>query len=201
MKSLFALLFLFLSFVINAQLKEVKQLKSIEKKYDSIVISYQKKAKDSLSYLKKSDRNEIMAKEEGRIHQMKKEEEYAQLKKIKEEEQELVKLNLPEKHIKCDEGAGIQMPDLLIKPKYKPTVSRTTKQNSKGDNSELTTVVTFSVTADGYIKNVNAVGNDDDFNKQSELTLYKIEKITPRCIGGISRATIYKLPVRMTFNN
>jgi len=196
MSRLYIILFLFLGVIINAQLKGVKKLKQIEKKYDSLLVSYQKNAKDSLSHLKKNERNEIMATEEAKIIKRKKAEEYAQLEKIKEEELEIDKLNVPEKYAKCNIETSFQMPNLLVKTKYKPTLSKKTKQNLEESNKgQLNSTVHFIVTADGYVKKVNAVGIHADFNKELELTLYKIEKLTPSCQGGIARTARFRMPV------
>jgi hypothetical protein len=198
MNRLYILLFLSIGFVLNAQLKGVKKLKQIEKKYDSLLVSYQKNAKDSLSYLKKNERNEIMATAEAKIIERKKAEEYAQLERIKEEELEIdiKNLNIPEKYAKCNIGTDFQMPNLLVKTKYKPTLSKKTKQNLEGsDKGQLNSTVHFIVTADGYVKKVSAVGINADFNKELELTLYKIEKLTPSCQGGIAKTARYRMPV------
>lgn len=189
-----------LGIVINAQLKEVQELKKIEKQYDSILISYQKRAKDSLSALKKSERNEIMASEEAKIVERRKTEELLQLKKIKAKELELENLKLPEKFARCEMGENFQMPNLLNKVKYKPTVAKSKKGNSREGKKDLACVMVFQVTADGFIKNVNAIGENAEFNQELELTLYRLEKMTPRCLGGVSKTERYRLPVRMNFN-
>ncbi|WP_160138149.1 hypothetical protein [Chryseobacterium sp. c4a] len=201
MKKLLFLLILFLGGIINAQLNEVKQLKLLEKKYDSILISYQKKAKDSLSHMTKKERNEIMAREEAKIIERRKIEEYAQLEKIKGEELGSDIFKLPRKYLKCEMEGNFKMPDLLVKTKYKPTVSKVSDENLEGGGGSLESVATFYTTADGYIRNVNTTGENNDFNKQIELTLYRIEKILPRCINGFSKLDKYSMPVKMNFKN
>jgi hypothetical protein len=201
MKKIYTITLLFFSFVLNAQLNEVKELQQIEKKYDSILVEYQKKAKDSLSSFKKRERNEIMAKKESEIVEKMKKEEYTQLNKIKQKESDLAKLNIPDKIVSCN-GTAFQMPNLLEKnTKYKPTPSKSTKENQQSEDESLTSIVTFAVTGEGYVKEVIAEGSDKEFNKQLEITLYKIGKMNPRCFGGVAETTRFRMPVKMNFNN
>lgn len=196
MKKFYILLYFILGFTASAQLKEVQKLKNIEKKYDSILVNYQKDAKDSLADLKKVERNKIMALEEAKIVERKKKEEYAQLDKIRKEELELFGKNIPEKSRKCEMDTNFQLPNLLNKLKYKPTIDKTKGKEKK---RELTSVVTFQVTADGYVKNVKATGADEDFNKELELTYYKVEKMTPMCFNGITKTKNFRQPIKANF--
>lgn len=196
MKKFYILLYFILGFTATAQLKEVQKLKNIEKKYDSILVNYQKNAKDSLADLKKVERNKIMALEEGKILERKKKEEYTQLDKIRKEEMELSGKSITEKSRKCEMGADFQMPNLLNKLKYKPTIDKT---KEKAKTRELTSVVTFQVTADGYVKNVKATGVNEDFNKELELTYYKVEKMMPMCFNGITKTKNFRQPIKANF--
>lgn len=90
------------------------------------------------------------------------------------------------------------MPDFSNKPKYKPTVSKI-KTKESDDKDNLSSVVTFQVTADGFIKNVVASGENAEFNRDLEITLYKLAKWTPRCNKGFAKTESYKLPVKMNF--
>lgn len=200
MNKLYYLIFFLLSFTFNAQLKEIKDLKLIEKRFDSILVAYQKKAKDSLSHLKKKERNEIMVLEESKIFERKKTEERIQLKKIKDKELEVDNLKLPEKFGRCEMGGDFQMPNLLNKTKYRPTTSNSKKESPSKDKESLRSTVVFYITSDGYVKNVSAVGENTDFNTELELTLYKLEKLTPRCLKGFTKTERYRLPVTMNFN-
>lgn len=199
MNKLYYLTFFLLSFTFNAQLKEIKDLKIIEKRFDSILVAYQKKAKDSLSHLKKKERNEIMVLEESKIYKRKKNEESLQLKRIKDKELEIENLKLPNNFGRCEMTSDFQMPNLLSKTKYKPTVPKN-KEESNGDNESISSNVIFQVTYDGYIKNVSVTGKNADFNTELELTLYKLERWTPRCLNGFTKTERYRLPVTMNFN-
>ncbi|QQV02383.1 MULTISPECIES: hypothetical protein [Chryseobacterium] len=200
MNKLYYLLFFLLSFTLSAQLKEIRDLKIIEKRFDSILVVYQKKAKDSLSYLKKKERNDIMVLEESKIYERKKIKERLQLKKIKAKELEIDNLKLPNKFDKCNMNVDFQMPNLLSKTKYKPTISKNKEESKSGDNKSISSSVIFQVTYDGYIRNVNAIGENADFNTELELTLYKLERWTPRCLNGFTKTEKYRLPVTMNFN-
>jgi len=200
MNKIYYLTFFLLSFTCSAQLEEIKDLKIIEKRFDSILVSYQKKAKDSLSHLKKKERNEIMALEESKIYDRKRNEERLQLKRIKDKELEIENLKLPNKFGRCDMNGDFQMPNLLNKTKYKPTIVNNKQENKSGDNESTSSIVIFQVTSDGYIKNVIATGENTDFNTELELTLYKLEKLTPRCLNGFTKTERYRLPVKMNFN-
>ncbi|MCY0969095.1 hypothetical protein [Chryseobacterium wangxinyae] len=200
MNKLYYLTFLLLSFTFNAQLKEIKDLKIIEERFDSILVAYQKKAKDSLSHLKKKERHEIMVLEESKIYERKKNEERLQLKRIKDKELEIENLNLPNKFGRCEMTSDFKMPNLLSKTKYKPTRPKNKEESKSGDNESISSNVIFQVTYDGYIKNVNATGKNVDFNTELELTLYKLEKLTPRCLNGFTKTERYRLPVTMNFN-
>lgn len=61
MKKFLTILTLFTISTFFSQNKEVKELIRIDKEYDSLLISYQMKAKDSLSHLSKNERIKIMA--------------------------------------------------------------------------------------------------------------------------------------------
>lgn len=196
MNKFYILIYFVLGFTASAQLKEVQKLKNIEKKYDSILVNYQKNAKDSLANLKKVERNKIMALEEAKIVERKKKEEYAQLDKIRKEELELSRKTIPEKSRKCEMDTNFQMPSLLNKLKYKPTIDKTKEKEKK---REFISVITFQVTADGYVKNVKATGADEDFNKELELTYYKVEKMTPMCFNGITKTRNFRQPIRANF--
>jgi len=209
MNKLYYLTFLLLSFTFNAQLKEIKDLKIIEKRFDSILVAYQKRAKDSLSHLKKKERNEIMVLEESKIYERKKNEERLQLERIKDKELEIENLKLPDKFGRCEMTGDFKMPNLLNKTKYKPTIIKNKQESKSGDNESLSSTVIFQITSDGFVKNVSANGknadfNTDgknaDFNTELELTLYKLEKLTPRCLNGFTKTERYRLPVTMNFN-
>ena len=60
MKKFLTILTLFTISTFFSQNKEVKELIRIDKEYDSLLISYQKKAKDSLSHLSKNERIKIL---------------------------------------------------------------------------------------------------------------------------------------------
>ena len=199
MKKLSYLIFFLISFTYNAQLKEIKDLKIIEKRFDSILVAYQKKAKDSLSHLKKKERNEIMVLEESKIYKRKENEERLQLKRIKDKELEIENLKLPNKFGRCEMTQDFQMPNLLNKTKYKPTILNNKRENKSGDNLSISSTVVFQITADGYVKSVIATGENTDFNTELELTLYKLEKLTPRCLNGFTKTERYRLPVTMNF--
>lgn len=187
-------------FGVNAQLKEVKKLQLIQENYDSILVDYQKRAKDSLSALKKSERNVIMERIESKILEKRKKEEYTQLDKIKNEELDLLNLKTPEKRIKCQSFQQFIMPNLLgKKTKYKPTISETTKRLEKEQPRQVSSIMTFVVNEEGFVKNVNAEGTDEDFNKELEITLYKVEKLLPACINGFFKSQKFRMPVTLNF--
>lgn len=199
MQKFYILLLLVFGCVINAQLKEIRELREIENKYDSILVNYQIKATDSLANLKEKDRNKIMVSKERKILERKRKEEYAQLEKIRKRELELSNDNTVDKNIPCQSSEQFKKPstsDLFDrKLKYKPTISKT--DNRKESYSE----VTFIVSKEGWIENVNAVGTDRHLNKQLEITLYRIEKLSPACLDGFSQRTRFKMPVRIVPEN
>jgi len=199
MKKFYILLLLVFGCVINAQLKEVRELREIESKYDSILVNYQIKATDSLANLKEKDRNKIMASKERKILERKRKDEYAQLEKIRKKELELSNDNTGGNSLPCQSSEPFKKPntsDLFDRNlKYKPTISKT--DNRKESYSE----VTFIVSKEGWIENVNAVGTDRNLNKQVEIAVYRIEKFSPSCLDGFSQRTRFKMPVRIVPEN
>jgi len=198
MNKIYLILFILSGLTIKAQLKEIVELKNIGSRYDSMLIAYQKKAKDSLSHLKKDLRNEIMAAEEAKIFERQKEEERNQLAKIKSKELEIENLKKPEKFARCKSAEDFEMPSLANRSKYQSTLSKKKADDSTGKD-HLSSLVLFQVTADGFIKNVVASGENRQFNTDLEITLYKLEKLTPRCINGFAKTERFRLPVKINF--
>ena len=202
MKKILFAFFCFLFIGINAQRAEVTELIKVNKKYDSILINYQKKAKDSLSNLPKRERNKIMAEKEKSISMDLQKYNYAQLDKIKIAEQKEKNEKKEEVKFKCNNYIPVVLPN--IKPvisSYKPTYSKDVKSNDYGlGENQQKSLVTFIVTADGNIEEVKAEGQNEKFNKYVELMLYSIEKKwTVLCQNGFGVRTRYRLPITMTF--
>lgn len=192
------LVIVFFGFLVNAQTNEVSELRKISKKYDSILIKYQIKAKDSLASLSNKDRNRIMAQYEKTVNEERQNLELNLLDKIKLKEAEENKNPIIKQSFKCKVGGEqFQMPSLARKSKYKPTKSK--EVQSEVELSGLfKSVVTFTVTEDGNIKNVRASGDNFKFNRELELTMYKIEpKWTPVCVKGIAISSNFRMPVTL----
>ncbi|MGA9211081.1 hypothetical protein [Kaistella sp.] len=195
------LLIIFFSFFINAQTNDVSELRNINKKYDSILIEYQIKAKDSLASLPKKERDKIMAQHEKTVNEERRNLEFALLEKIKLNETEASKNPVIKQNLKCkNDGTPFQMPSFDKKSNYKPTKSKEVKSETEF-SGDLNSIVTFTITENGIINNVRAKGNNAEFNRELELTFYKIEKKwTPLCIGGIATTNNFRMPVTMKFN-
>lgn len=190
--------FLFLIFNFSftfSQNKEVKELIKIDKQFDSLLIAYQIKAKDSLSNLSKKERLKIMAEYESKKNKERNEKILKQLEIIKISENQ----NITPEVLKCT-NENIELPNLFQrKSKYKPTIDKGLKISNSSNEDSIKSTVTFVVTSDGYIKNVIAVGNNDAFNKELEITLYKIERWKPSCDNGHTITERFKMPVTMNF--
>lgn len=198
MKNNLALFAVFTISMFFSQNKEVKELIRIDKEYDSLLIAYQKKAKDSLSRLSKKERIKIMAEYESKKNLERQEKLLVQLQKIKKFENE--NSNLPHQSLKCSNG-NIEMPNLLQKKsKYKATLDESLKNNTV-KNEIVKSVVTFVVTSDGYVENARATGNNEELNKELELTLYKIEQLKPFCENGYSMTRRFRMPITMNFED
>lgn len=200
MNKVLFLLMVFSGFLVNAQIEEVRELRMINKKYDSLLIEYQNKAKDSLSNLSKKDRNKIMALHENEVNKQRRKIENSLLEKIKLKESEAENNPVVKQIVKCkNDAASFQMPNLNKKSDYHPTNSNDVK-NETEFYGELKSTVTFIVNEDGKISNVRATGDNLMFNKELELTLYKIEKDwTPVCVNGVAQRNRFRLPVTMKF--
>lgn len=195
MKKTFFLLLIFNFSFIFSQSKEVKELIRIDEQFDSLLIAYQIKANDSLSNLSKKERLKIMAKYEKKKNKERRKKLLKQLEIVKNSENQ----NETHKVLKC-ENENVEMPNLFQKKsKYKPTIHKNLNiSNSSGEDS-IKSIVVFDVTSDGYIKNVNAIGDNDAFNKDLEITLYKIERWKPSCSNGQTIKVRFKMPVTMNF--
>ena len=103
--------------------------------------------------------------------------------------------------VKCNKYEQIVLPN--IKPNissYKPTYSKNVKSDDYGNVTDnlLKSVVSFVVTADGNVEEVNAVGNNENFNKDVELMIYDVEKKwTVTCQNGFGVRSRYRLPVTL----
>ncbi|MCP2037409.1 hypothetical protein [Chryseobacterium sp. HSC-36S06] len=198
MNKIAPLLIIFFGFLVNAQSNEIAELRRITKEYDSILIEYQIKAKDSLAGLSNKDRNRIMAQYEMRINEERRNIEFDLLKKIKLNEVEENKNPVVKQSIKCkDAGEHFQMPNFEKKSQYKATKSKEVK--SENDLSgEFKSIVTFTVTEDGNVKNVSARGENFEFNRELELIMYKMEKKwTPLCVEGMATSNNFRMPVTL----
>lgn len=189
--------FLFFSVCFFSQKLEIREIKAIDKKYDSILIAYQKKAKDSLANFSKKERTRIMAQYENGINGERRKQQLQLLQKIKLLESEQQKFFIKEEGEKCrGNRESFQMPKLDTKSSYKPTESKDVKTGF-GNDGELKSIVTFVVNSKGEIGNVRAEGQNQDFNRELELILYKLENWTPLCVNGITTTNRFRLPVTL----
>lgn len=197
MKKTFLLLLIFNFSFIFSQNKEVKELIRIDEQFDSLLIAYQIKANDSLSNLSKKERLKIMSKYEKKKNKERRKKLLKQLEIVKNSENQ----NETHQVLKC-ENEKVEMPNLFLrKSEYKPTSDKSLNINNSSGEDSIKSIVVFDVTSDGYIKNVNATGDNNTFNKDLEITLYKIERWKPSCNNGQTIKVRYKMPVTMNFNN
>lgn len=197
MKKTFFLLLIFNFSFTFSQNKEVKELIKIDKQFDSLLIAYQIKANDSLSNLSKKERIKIMAGYESKKNKERNEKLLKQLEIIKISENQ----NLTHQVLKCTNG-NFELPNIFKrKSKYKPTIDKSLNISNSSNEDSIKSTVTFVVTSDGYIRNVNATGNNDAFNKELEIILYKIERWKPSCDNGQTITERFKMPVTMNFKN
>ncbi|GEM_PF-3485553 len=195
------ILVVFISNFCFGQSEDVKELWKINKKYDSILINYQNKAKDSLSNLSKKERMKIIGTNEIRINKKRRAEELFLLDKINNSEGNQFKNYTPTKTFKCDDIAReIVSFNKKLKSNYKATETNNSISNFGSNNEPLTTTLTFVVSEEGYISDVKATGNNTEFNKENILTLYKAGRWTPKCSNGYTEASRFRMPVTMKFD-
>jgi hypothetical protein len=198
MKKFLTILTLFTISTFFSQNKEVKELIRIDKEYDSLLISYQKKAKDSLSHLSKNERIKIMAEYENRKNKERKEKLLIQLQNIKKFESE--NPNLPHESLKC--SGDIEMPNLVQRnSKYKETIDKNAKNNKDSKEEIAKSIVTFVVTSDGFVEKVSASGSNEEFNREVEINLYKIVQLKPYCNKGYTMTQRFKMPITVNFKD
>lgn len=199
MNKIFTFLAVLGGILINAQSSEILELRKISRDYDSILIQYQLKAVDSLSGISKRERNRIMAEHEKSINEKRRKLELDLLRKIKMIEDEENKNPVVKQNIKCDNDSQFTMPSLSTENRYKPTKSKDVKSGNQ-IFGEVSSIVKFTITADGYLKNVRASGTNPEFNKELELIMYKMDKKwTPVCQEGVAISQNFRMPVTMKF--
>src|SRR5690606_385826 len=196
-KNILTLIVFFLFSLTMGQTSSVFELRKLNKRYDSILITYQQRAKDSLSGHSKKDRLKIMALYEQKVNKQRRQQNLAYLDKIKLEED--TSSGTPaKKDIKCKSMGNFGPPNFKPNSKYKATES---PQVSAVPHflGEVKSVVTFIVDEEGTVKNVRANGENEDFNREIELMFYTMEKKwTPVCVGGFAQANRFILPITQT---
>lgn len=183
-----------------SQSLEIKELWRINKKYDSILVDYQSRAKDSLSNLSKKARKKIMVENENRIAYEKRKFELDLLEKIKAIDEKSKLSFVSSKTLKCENinNEVIEF-NKSNKSRYKAT-DENQGIKSNNTNEKLTTVVTFVVSENGYVSNVKATGGNQEFNTENELILYKLGRFKPQCIDGFTQTARFRMPVTMKFD-
>ncbi|WP_234109642.1 energy transducer TonB [Chryseobacterium sp. R2A-55] len=190
-------IFFFVS--LSGQNSEIEEMRRIDKKYDSMLIAYQKSAKDSLAKISRKERLRIMALHENEVNMNRRKLKFGLLEKIKQRETSEEDTTFKEIGTKCNNnGDSMKFPTLANKSLYKPTGSPDVPSES-GLQQELKSTVIFVVNSSGKIKNVRASGDHQDFNRELEITMYKIEKWTPLCVNGVTTTNRFRLPVTMNF--
>lgn len=72
--------------------------------------------------------------------------------------------------------------------------------DSSADEKILKTNITFIVEREGNISNVNAEGDNPNFNRQAIIAVYLLpEKFKPATINGTPVRYMYRLPLTMNF--
>lgn len=185
---------------LSSQSLEIKELWRINKKYDSILVGYQNKAKDSLSDLSKKEKKKIMVENENRIANEKRKFELDLLEKIKAIDEKSKLSFVSSKTLKCENiNKEVNEFNKLNKNKYIAT-DENQGIKLKNKNEQLSTILTFIVSEKGYISNVKATGANQEFNRENELILYKLGRFKPQCVDGFTQTARFRMPVTMKFD-
>lgn len=189
------LLFLFCVFqILRSQvLTEVKELQNINEKYYQLLNDYtnqNKKNKKDISFIKYIDSLQ------AEFHK----EEMAQLQKIKEKEEGNYPIPDFTKNLCNSKPEDLKV--IYKKPNFGKYISNKnfpTSKSYKTDDKELTTTVNFIVEKNGNVAFVKATGNNEEFNKEAELTLYKQQIYMPKCTNGFPERSRFRMPITLKF--